>query len=527
MIRYLIQRILIIIALFFLLTYIIWLFTTREGIITIHTINLTNLLPASYISWLSLVLQGNLGYSFTAQAPVTTAFVQRLPVTLLIVIPAFLLQEFLAVIIGVTAATHKNTRIEYFLTQSIYLLSSLPVFWLAFMVINLFYVQWNLLHSLGLVDLHVSGTDYGTPAYWQFFHAHTLEALQDILKHVFLPILLIAFTGLATDAQLVRSSLIEVLNQEYIRAARAHGIPNRLVVWRHGLRNAILPLITSIGTQLPRIIFVVAVIEFVFNLPGVGSFFINAAFSPPASESASGTALKLIDYDVITAYFLILGSVALLSSFFTDIFYAIADPRIRINNSSDTTTVHGQLHSRLEINAQPMFTIKQFAIYPSSLFTTALFALVVLFGGFSIQQSIQTTQIHDINGTWYGQMHIVGYPSTNNENATMWVFLDLHQEQTSLNGTMQYCVPVYADTLTEATSIQGSIVQYQTFHLFASTKNGEFYFNGDIPATSARILQSNITLMIYHEYPTQMDTITMHPGSVTDFSSQCKKLPKQ
>jgi peptide/nickel transport system permease protein len=174
----------------------------------------------------------------------------------------------------------------------------------------------GLLPFSGMVNLRES-PPFGSADYGAYFAAHPLTALLDLASHLFLPVLVLATVGVATDSRFMRASMLDVINMDYIRTARAKGLPRWMVIWKHAVRNAILPVVTNIGLQLPVLLAGAIVTEQIFSWPGMGSFFVKAA--------ANG------DYPVVMAYTSMLAAAIILANLLTDLSYAFVDPRIRYN----------------------------------------------------------------------------------------------------------------------------------------------------------------------------------------------------
>ena len=179
MIAYFLRRILISIASLLIISYALWLLTTRNGINFLHQFDVTQIFfPPDYLKWLSDIAHGNFGYSLRAKMPVIDAFRMYLPITLLLLIPALIIQEIISITAGVTSATRLRSPIGIGLQYIFVIAASLPIFWLALMSITLFGVILHWFPFIGLSSLRLTGADFGTPEYWQFFHAHTWDALQ-------------------------------------------------------------------------------------------------------------------------------------------------------------------------------------------------------------------------------------------------------------------------------------------------------------------------------------------------------------
>lgn len=249
-----------------------------------------------YFSWIRGFLTGEWGYSIRTGQPVMREVALHLGPTLILGGVSFLLALVLAVPLGVLSALRRSSAVDYAITFGSFLGISMPVFWLALMLQLLFSVQWRLLPSAGMTTIG----DGSVP---------------DLLRHLILPASILAFASVAGWSRYMRSSMVEVLGQDYVRTAKAKGVRPRQVIYRHALRNAMVPMITVIALDFAGIVSGAVITETIFAWPGIGRLFI---------ESMNGR-----DYPVLMALMMI-GSLALLiCNLLADLAYAVADPRIR------------------------------------------------------------------------------------------------------------------------------------------------------------------------------------------------------
>ena len=280
-----------------------------------HRLGLDQPVLVRYVDWLKNLAQGDLGYSIITHRSVGESIRERLLPTLLLMGFAFLLQEMLAIPVGVISALRPSSLFDQFATILSYIFFALPIFWFSLMAIVIFSGDLQWFPFGGMVDLSQTGSAFGTPAYWNYFQHHTFVALIDLMRHLALPVIILATAGFANDSRFVRASMLEVLNQDYIRTARAKGLKRRTIIWKHALRNGLLPIITNIGLELPWLIGGAVIIEQIFSLPGMGSLFTDAA--------------QNYDYPVVIALVMLTAGLTLLFNILTDLAYAFADPRIR------------------------------------------------------------------------------------------------------------------------------------------------------------------------------------------------------
>lgn len=340
MLTYTIRRILITIPVFFGMTLMIWLISTTNpdgGALSSylgrfkgkeisqqtiqnaeHQLGLDQPIPVRYLIWLKNLLRGDFGTSQVYHQAVGDLIKVRLFPTVLLLGTALILQELIAIPLGVYSAIKRGSLFDQLFTVLTYVTFSFPTFWLGLIAIIIFGVELKILPFSGMVDLRTDGGyAYGTPDYWVYFHANTFAAILDIVRHLILPVSILGIVGMAADARYTRSQMLDVLSQDFVRTAKAKGLTQRVVVWKHALRNAVLPLVTNIGLQLPGILGGAIITEQIFTWPGTGRLYIDAAVN--------------FDYAVVIAYLVLLGGLVLVFNIITDLSYALIDPRIRYN----------------------------------------------------------------------------------------------------------------------------------------------------------------------------------------------------
>ncbi len=267
-------------------------------------------LHIQYLRWFKGLLKLDLGRSFSPdRRPVWDKIKERLPVTLLINVLSLLLIIVVAVPIGVTSAVRHGGLFDQVSTVIVFLFYAAPAFWVALLLMLLFGVHLGWLPISGLHTL--MGYD----------QMSTLEKVLDWAKHLLLPVTVSALGGLAGLSRYTRSSMLEVLRQDYITTARAKGLPERTVIYRHALRNALLPLITILGLSIPGLIGGSVIFESLFAIPGVGQLMWASVMAR--------------DYPVLMGNLVIVSILTLLGNLLADIGYALADPRIRTGGSGE------------------------------------------------------------------------------------------------------------------------------------------------------------------------------------------------
>ena len=250
-----------------------------------------------YGIWLRELLSGNLGYSFLDRQSIAGKIGERLGPTLRLMLSAQLIALAIAVPVGVTSAIKQYSLLDYGATVLGFAAISIPSFFLSLAGIYLFALKIPILPTAGMVTVGQEPT------------------LLDSLWHLILPALVLGLAEAAPLIRYTRSSMLEVIQQDYVRAARAKGLRERTVIYHHALRNALIPLVTVVALGLPRLLGGTVIVEAIFAWPGMGTLAI--------------TAVRGRDYPVIMAINLISAMTILLSNLLADVVYAVIDPRIK------------------------------------------------------------------------------------------------------------------------------------------------------------------------------------------------------
>jgi len=255
-----------------------------------------------YSRWLVRIIKFDFGNSFRDNRPVIKKIAERLPATLLLNFWSLLIIFCISIPIGVYTALKKDTLFDKSLTVLVFIGYSVPRFWLAILLMVLFGIKLGWLPISGLRSVNYDMLSLS-------------GKIIDIIKHLILPVIISAFAGLAGLSRYVRNSMLDVLSTEYIKYARAKGLPERIIVYRHALRNALLPVVTILGLSLPELIGGSFIFETIFAYPGMGRLGYEAIMSR--------------DYPVIMAVGTITALLTLIGNLMADITYAYVDPRIR------------------------------------------------------------------------------------------------------------------------------------------------------------------------------------------------------
>lgn len=267
-------------------------------------------LHEQYFLWLSRLVRLDFGNSMSSDArPVIDKITERLPLTISMNVISLLLTLLIALPIGIKAATAPGGFFDRTTTLIVYIGFAMPGFWLAMLLMMQFAINWKLLPLSGLTSLNYDSLS-------------SMGKIVDIGKHLIMPVFIYTFGSLAGMSRFMRSAMLETLRQDYIRTARAKGVPERQVVYKHALRNALLPIITILGLSIPGLIGGSVIVESIFALPGLGLLFYGAVMAR--------------DYSLIMGS-LVLGAVLTLAgNLIADISYGLADPRIRAAGSGTT-----------------------------------------------------------------------------------------------------------------------------------------------------------------------------------------------
>lgn len=251
-----------------------------------------------YFSWLkNVILHGDLGYSMVTYQPVTEMILGRLGPTLLLMGTALIIGLIIAIPVGIISATKQYSWLDYTFVTGSFLGISIPHFFFGLILIYIFAIQLGVLPSGGMMAVGSRGS------------------LNEVITHMILPVTVLTLTVAGRNIRYVRASMLEILEQDYLRTARAKGLKESLVINRHAMRNALIPIVTVIGLEIPLLFGGAVVIEQIFSWPGLGKMTMDAIMAR--------------DYSTIMGLNLVAAFVVIFSNVFTDIAYAFVDPRIK------------------------------------------------------------------------------------------------------------------------------------------------------------------------------------------------------
>jgi peptide/nickel transport system permease protein len=261
-----------------------------------HQLGLDRAWYARYLAWLGGLMQGHWGYSYYTGRPVLEMIGERLPATVLLMLSAFALALALSFPFGIFAATHKYSWGDNLLSLGSFFAWAMPTFWFGLMLQLVLAVRFHLLPVAGM---HEIGD----------------RTLPDLLRHLAMPAMVLGLGSIASWSRYLRSSMLEVLGQDYVRTARAKGLPWPRVLNRHILRNSLIPIVTLMGLDLPVLFSGAVITESIFGWPGMGRLFLSA--------------LNNRDYPLQMAGLMISAALLMAGNLLADLAYAALDPRIR------------------------------------------------------------------------------------------------------------------------------------------------------------------------------------------------------
>lgn len=289
--------------------------TEESRILLEERLGLNEPLPVQYWQWLSGAIRGDFGRSIRSNQPVIEEIMERLPATVELTVVALFIAVVFGIIFGVSAARHRNTFIDQSMIGFSLLGVSIPIFWLGMMLIYFFAVVLGWLPVSGRLTMG-TGIVHVTGLYLvDSLLAGNMDAFMDALKHLLLPAFSLATVSLALVVRITRSSMLDVLSEDYIRTARAKGVLERKVIYTHALKNALIPVVTVVGLQLAKLMGGAILTETVFSWPGIGRLLV--------------TSISFRDYPVVQGVVFFVAVAFILINIIVDLFYAYLDPRIR------------------------------------------------------------------------------------------------------------------------------------------------------------------------------------------------------
>ncbi len=280
-----------------------------------HQLGLDKPILAQLLDYLGGIFRGDFGNSLVSSRPVITDIMEFLPATIELAFCSIIFAVVLGVVLGLLSAVYRNRFIDHFARVFSILGISLPGFWLGLILILIFYYRLGWLPSGGQYDMFLFPTkttglillDALIHGEWNIFF--------NGLKHLILPTFVLGYSSTASIARIMRASMLDVLNQNYIRTARAKGLPKKKVILRHALKNALIPVITIIGLEFGGLLSGAVLTETIFSWPGLGRYIVNS--------------LLTLDYPAISGSTIFIALIYSVVNLIVDILYAAVDPRMR------------------------------------------------------------------------------------------------------------------------------------------------------------------------------------------------------
>jgi peptide/nickel transport system permease protein len=260
-------------------------------------------LPVQYVKWIGSAIKGDLGFSIRYEEPVVDVMQRRIGNTLLLSLLSLVIGTLIAVPLGVISATKQYSKFDYIATVFAFIGLSIPAFFFALLLIKFLAFDLKLFPISGMQDIGAGYTG--------------LRAALDIGYHMVLPVLVLSLLHTAALMRYTRSSMLEVIKQDYIRTARAKGVKEQTVIYKHALRNALIPVITVLSSSLGHLLSGAILTETVFAWPGMGTLVYQSILNR--------------DYPLVISSTMVLAICVLLGNLFADIMYAVVDPRIKYN----------------------------------------------------------------------------------------------------------------------------------------------------------------------------------------------------
>jgi peptide/nickel transport system permease protein len=268
-----------------------------------HNLGLDQPLPVRYVRWLGLVVRGDLGYSTSNSQPVLEAILDRLPATLILTATSLIISLLIGIGAGLIAAIKPYTAIDYGITTFAFFGQSMPVFWFALM----------LQLAFAVTGIWIFGTHYSLPS------AGMCESdpctFPDVIRHLILPATVLSLLYIAGWSRFMRSSMLEVVRTDYMRTAAAKGLDRGTIIFRHGLKNALIPIVTVVALSLPDLVAGAVITETIFAWPGMGRLFFNG--------------LGQQDFPLLMGYLMMVAFLVVLFNLVADVCYAWLDPRVK------------------------------------------------------------------------------------------------------------------------------------------------------------------------------------------------------
>ena len=281
-----------------------------------HQLGLDKSIPLQFINYMEGIVHGDFGVSLKTNRSVLKDIIDFFPATIELAIVSMIFATIVGVVLGILSAVYRNKVIDHFSRVFSILGVSMPVFWLGLLLLLLFYYRLGWLpgggrNSLFIFPPHITGLvllDSAIAGDWTSFW--------DGLRHIILPAFVLGYASAASIARIMRASMLDVLRQDFIRTAKSKGLSKRVVIYRHAVKNALIPVVTIIGLSFGSLLSGAVLTETIFSWPGLGRYIVNA--------------LLVLDYPAVTGGTLFIAFIYSLANLIVDISYAVLDPRMRV-----------------------------------------------------------------------------------------------------------------------------------------------------------------------------------------------------
>ena len=281
-----------------------------------HQLGLDKSIPLQFINYMEGIVHGDFGVSLKTNRSVLKDIIDFFPATIELAIVSMIFATIVGVVLGILSAVYRNKVIDHFSRVFSILGVSMPVFWLGLLLLLLFYYRLGWLpgggrNSLFIFPPHITGLvllDSAIAGDWTSFW--------DGLRHIILPAFVLGYASAASIARIMRASMLDILRQDFIRTAKSKGLSKRVVIYRHAVKNALIPVVTIIGLSFGSLLSGAVLTETIFSWPGLGRYIVNA--------------LLVLDYPAVTGGTLFIAFIYSLANLIVDISYAVLDPRMRV-----------------------------------------------------------------------------------------------------------------------------------------------------------------------------------------------------
>jgi len=281
-----------------------------------HQLGLDKSIPLQFINYMEGIVHGDFGVSLKTNRSVLKDIIDFFPATIELAIVSMIFATIVGVVLGILSAVYRNKVIDHFSRVFSILGVSMPVFWLGLLLLLLFYYHLGWLpgggrNSLFIFPPHITGLvllDSVIAGDWTSFW--------DGLRHIILPAFVLGYASAASIARIMRASMLDILRQDFIRTAKSKGLSKRVVIYRHAVKNALIPVVTIVGLSFGSLLSGAVLTETIFSWPGLGRYIVNA--------------LLVLDYPAVTGGTLFIAFIYSLANLIVDISYAVLDPRMRV-----------------------------------------------------------------------------------------------------------------------------------------------------------------------------------------------------